>query len=200
VRELTDRATDYPPRFQFEASSGSLVYSQIYNCGPTGAAQQIDYYLGKKGTTHIEGLRYRIGIDRGKPTTAWEQSEMLRAMGIPSYVVQIDRIAQLNDLLGYGMRPIGIGVEMSRLPDRMRGHTFEGWHRITLLRRRKRWSKRKGRWIEGYIYTDPNFSAPGGHRTDPYKGHRFISRYWLNRVFIQNFPAWAIVPLKKKGA
>lgn len=194
---MVDKATDYPPRFQFEPSSGSLTRSQVWNCGPTGAAQQIDYYRSRSGGgTRIEHLRDVIGIAHSTPTNAWEQAEMLTAFGIPAAVVEISTLEQLDKLLGYGDRPIGIGIQMSRLRASTRGHTFLGWHRVTLLTRRARTVNGVRR--HGYLYTDPNFSPPGGYRADPQKGHRWISRRELNYAFIENFPSYAIVPLKRK--
>jgi hypothetical protein len=194
---MVDRATDYPPRFQFEPSSGSLYSSQVWNCGPTGAAQQIDYYLGRLGTTKIEALRGATGTPSGQPTSAWDQAEMLMVKGIPAAVVTIDSMEQLDKLLGYGYRPIGIGVQMSRFRASTRGHDFLGWHRITLLRRRAR--KINGIVRRGYLYTDPNFRPPGsGFREDPLKGHRWVNRRELEYAFLGNSPRYAIVPLKRK--
>ena len=194
---MVDRATDYPPRFQFEPSSGSLYSSQVWNCGPTGAAQQIDYYLGRLGTTKIEALRWATGTPSGQPTSAWDQAEKLMVKGIPAAVVTIDSMEQLDKLLGYGYRPIGIGVQMSRFRASTRGHDFLGWHRITLLRRRAR--KINGIVRRGYLYTDPNFRPPGsGFREDPLKGHRWVNRRELEYAFLGNSPRYAIVPLKRK--
>jgi hypothetical protein len=198
VVNRADKCTVYPPRFQFEASSGSLYLSQVNNCGPTGAAQQIDYYLGKQGTTRIEDLRLQTGVPRGEPTNAWQQAQFLIARGIPATVIEIQSSEQLDRLLGYGHRPIGIGVLMSRIKARTRGHDFLGWHRITLLSRKAKTVN--GQRVKGYLYTDPNFRPPGsGYREDPLKGHRWISRYQLRKAFIENFPAYAIVPNRRKG-
>jgi len=193
------RATDSQPRFQFEQSSGTLANSQIFNCGPTGSAQQADYYNNSpKGAGYsIEGGRLKAGIGQGRPTNAWEQAEILRRRGVPCDVVVIDTLPQLDELLGYGRRPIGIGVEMSRVTATTRGHSFTGWHRITLLTRSHR--IRGGKRVPGYTYTDPNFSPAGGHRPDPKKGHRFISRAELRHAYIENTPRFAIVPAHKKG-
>lgn len=190
-----DKTTDYPPRFQFEPSSGTLYRSQVWNCGPTGAAQQIDYYLSRKGGgTGIEALRGTAGVAASTPTSAWDQMRMLQAKGIPAAVVEIQSMDQLEKLVGYGERPVGIGILMSRLRASTRGHDFLGWHRVTILRRKFR--RVGGR---GFLYTDPNFRPPGsGFREDPQKGHRWISRNELERAFVQNSPAYAIVPLRKK--
>lgn len=195
---MVDKVSDYPPRYQFESSSGSLYRSQVYNCGPTGAAQQIDYYKGRKGTTRIEWLRDVATVPHGVPTSAWDQAAMLVAVGIPASVYEITSMDQLDKLLGYGRRPIGIGVLMSRVRASTRGHDFLGWHRWTLLTRRRRTIN--GKSIRGYTYTDPNFSPPGGYRPDPHKGRRWISRYELERAFLGISPSYAIVPNKQKGA
>lgn len=187
----------YPPRFQFEPSSGSLTLSQTNNCGPTGAAQQIDYYLGREGTTRIEHLRSVAGVERGVPTNAWQQADMCTNMGVPCMVIEIHSMDQLTKIVGTeGRRPTGIGIQMSRLRAATRGHSFTGWHRVTLLKADTR--KINGVKRRGFVYTDPNFNPPT--RPDPKKGHRWINRQELEKAFVQNFPAYAIVPLKRKGA
>lgn len=195
---MADNARTYPPRFQFEPSSGTLQYSQTNNCGPTGAAQQIDYYLGRKeGTTAIEPLRAAIGKERGTPTSAWDQMNMLIVKGIPASVISFDSMRQLNRLLGWnGDRPIGIGLMMSRLKPSTRGHSFLGWHRITLIKRARRLVNGRRRY--GYLYTDPNFSPPGGYRPDPKKGHRFVTQAELKHAWLDNPAALGIVPNRRK--
>ena len=195
---MADNARDYKPRFQFESSSGTLQLSQVNNCGPTGAAQQIDYYLGRKtGTTLIEPLRAAIGKERGTPTSAWDQMNMLAVKGIPASVISFTTMRQLNRLLGWnGDRPIGIGIMMSRLKPSTRGHSFLGWHRVTLLKRARRIVNGKRRL--GYLYTDPNFSPPGGYRPDPRKGHRFVTQAELKYAWLENPAALGIVPNNRK--
>ena len=196
---MVDKATDYRPRFQFEPSSGTLYSCQVWNCGPTGAAQQVDYYLGRhKGQTDIDALRNASGTPHNGPTSAWDQARMLAVKGIPASVIEINSIGQLEKLLGYGDRPIGIGILMSRLRASTRGHDFLGWHRITLLTRKgKKFAP--GRITRGFLYTDPNFRPRGsGWREDPAKGHRWISRNELERAFVNHLPAYAIVPNKRK--
>lgn len=195
---MADNAMDYRPRFQWEPSSGTFDRSQSNNCGPTGAAQQIDYYLSRKtGSTRIENLRTVAGIPHGTPTSAWDQAEMLTRMGIPSTVISFKTMDQLDRMLGKdGNRPIGIGILMSRLRPETRGHNFTGWHRVTLLRRAFR--KINGVSRRGYWYTDPNFSPPGGIRPDPHKGHRWINRRELEYAWLENPAALGIVPNKRK--
>lgn len=193
------RATEPRPRFQFEQSSGTMANSQIFNCGPTGAAQQADFYKDAPNTSQfsIEGGRLKAGIAQGRPTSAWEQAEILRIRGVPCDVREIASLKALDELVGYGRRPVGIGVEMSRVTAKTRGHSFEGWHRITILTRSHR--IRNGKRIPGYTYTDPDFYPAGGFRPDPQKGHRFISRAELRHAFINNSPRYAVVPRRKKG-
>lgn len=192
------RATQPRPRFQFEPSSGTSTQSQIFNCGPTGAAQQADFYNDAPDSSQygIESGRTKAGIERGRPTSAWEQAEILKARGVPADVLSIESLKTLDELLGYGRRPIGIGIEMIRVTAATRGHSFTGWHRITLLTRTHR--MRNGKRVPGYLYTDPNFNPQ--FRPDPKKGHRFISRAELRYAFMGNSPRYAIVPRFKKGA
>ena len=185
-----------PPRFQWEKSSGNPSCSQSVNCGPTGSVQQVDFYRDRKYP--IERSRIRAGIGRCRPTNAWEQAEILRSRGVPAEVVAIQSLDQLDKLLGARpfRRPVGIGVQMVRMSAATRGHAFLGWHRITILAKATR--KINGRRRRGYIYTDPNFSPPGGHRPDPKKGHRFIRRGELRYAYIENAPCYAIVPERRK--
>lgn len=190
------------PRFQFEPSSGTPDYSQKNNCGPTGSTQQADFYRDRSRDNRfgIERTRTLAGVARGTPTSAWDQAEMLEVRGVSADVRQIDSLEQLDGFVGYGQRPVGIGVLMSRVTARTRGHSFLGWHRITILRRKRRFVWRRMRWIRGYIYTDPNFSALNGYRPDPKKGHRWISRAALRYAFINNSPRYAIVPTRQKAS
>ena len=187
------------PRFQFEQSSGTPANSQIFNCGPTGAAQQADFYMDAPDSSQfsIEGGRLKAGIPQGRPTNAWEQAEILRIRGVPCDVVTLADLHALDELVGWdGRRPVGIGVEMGRVTAKTRGHTFTGWHRITILKRARR--TKNGKRVGGYVYTDPNFYPAGGFRPDPKKGHRWISRAELRHAFINNDPRYAIVPRRKK--
>lgn len=188
---MVDSCMQYRPRYQFEPSSGTLENSAIYNCGPTGAAQQADYYLGRlSGTTQIEPLRAIAGVARGIPTNAWEQAAMLTNLGIPTHVREITSIEQLARIVGRsGHRPTGIGLDTTLLRAQTRGHSYLGWHRITLLRYAVRTIN--GIRRRGFYYTDPNFSSS---RPDPHKGHRWINARELKRAFIDNDPSWAIVP------
>lgn len=189
---------NWTPRFQWEGSSGTFACSQSVNCGPTGSTQQCDYKRQPPGGKFgIEDTRTRAGVARCRPTNAWEQVAMLEARGIPAKVVEIDSMDQLDALLGDDdRRPVGIGVQMSRMTAATRGHDFLGWHRITILAKRKR--LRNGKRRRGYIYTDPNFNSQ--YRPDPRKGHRWISRHELRYAFIENSPRYAIVPLKRGPA
>lgn len=188
----------FKPRFQWEPSSGTPERSAANNCGPTGSSQQADYYREPDTPFAIERQRDRAGIPHGVPTNAWQQAEILEVHNIPAEVVEIDSLAELDALVGTGRRPVGIGVLCSRMTAKTRGHSFLGWHRITILKRSRRFVWRRMRWVYGYRYTDPNFNPQ--YRPDPKKGHRFISRRELKHVFIENSPRYAIVPTRRKAA
>lgn len=189
---------DNPPRFQWESSSGTFECSQAVNCGPTGSTQQADYKRNDRFP--IERTRTNAGVAPCRPTNAWEQAAMLTKRGWPATVREIDSLSQLDALVGYhGKRPVGIGVLMGRMSAKTRGHAFLGWHRITILKRHRKFIWSKMQWVGGYYYTDPNFSPPGGYRPDPKRGHRWISRAALRYAFIRNSPRYAIVPDYKKG-
>lgn len=192
----------YAPRFQWEASSGTFDCSQSNNCGPTGSTQQDDYYLGSGDNVvrfGIEDTRV-LAADRCRSTNAWEQAEMLVKRGVPAKVANITSIEELATLVGDGHRPVGIGVLMSRLTAKTRGHDFLGWHRVTILANRKRYDAVVGKRVRGFTYTDPNFHPTGsGYREDPKKGHRWVSRRELDYAFVQNSPAYAIVPERAKA-
>ena len=190
----------FPPRFQWEASAGPPERSAANNCGPTGSSQQVDYYREPSKPVPIEYQRTLAGIPHGGPTNAWQQADILEAHGVDASVVELNTLGQLDALVGRseGHRPVGIGILMARMTARTRGHSFLGWHRVTILRRKKRWSLRRLRWVDGYIYTDPNFNPL--YRPDPRKGHRWISRGELRFAFIQNWPRYAIVPNHRKRA
>lgn len=202
-RPCTD-VPPYRPRFQWEQSSGTFDNSQSNNCGPTGASQQADYYASRDSNPRhfaIEKTR-RLVSPPGVPTSAWDQAQMFtRRTGIGCSVVTIESIFQLENLLN-DHRPVGIGILMSRLTARTRGHSFLGWHRVTLLAKRRRWRMTSAgpRLRRGFLYTDPNFHPKGtGYREDPKHGHRWISRRELDYAYVQNFPAYAIVPDRAKG-
>lgn len=194
----------YRPRFQWEPSSGTVDYSQSNNCGPTGATQQADYYASRDSDPRhfaIEETR-RLISPPGGPTSAWDQAQMFtKRTGVGASVVQITELSQLDALLT-DHRPMGIGILMSRLTAKTRGHAFLGWHRVTLLAKRKRWVMTPWgpRRRRGYLYTDPNFHPKGtGYREDPKHGHRWIRRRELHYAFVENFPAYAIVPQRAKA-
>lgn len=189
------------PRFQFEQSSGTPSKSQIFNCGPTGSSQQADFYNNRGNRERpyygIEATRLMAGVPQGRPTNAWEQADMCDRRGVPASAVWISSLVELDHLLGEGgRRPIGMGWLMSRLTAHTRGHSFLGWHRVTVLKGGRRWNWRRMRFVLGYIYTDPNFNPVW--RPDPKKGHRFISRAELRHVL--DIGTWSIVPDHAKGA
>ena len=194
------RNPPYRPRFQWDESSGSPDWSQKYNCGPAGATQQADYWEDKH--FGIEQTRL-LAAGRGRPTTMGEQAAMFyRRTGVGAAVVSLRRMGHLDNLLNR-RRPVGLAVICGRMRARTRGHPFTGSHRITLLKKERRRVRRNGRrvWRAGYVYTDPNFSPPGGHRPDPKRGHRWISRRELDYVlFGRGAPAYAlaVVPERSK--
>lgn len=194
----------YRARFQWEANSGTFDNSQSNNCGPTGSTQGGDYYDSKDSNPHHFGIEEtrRLVSPPGVPTSAWDQAQMFtKRTGIACSVVSITSIFQLESLLT-DHRPIGIGILMSRVTATTRGHSFLGWHRVTLLAKRRRWRMTPWgpRLRRGFLYTDPNFHPPGtGYREDPKEGHRWISRRELDYAFIQNFPSYAIVPNRVKA-
>lgn len=188
------------PRFQWEQSSGTPAKSQAFNCGPTGSTQVCDFYNDRgleadKPYYSIEGSRLMTDIPQGIPTTAWQQADICDRRGVPCDAIFIRNLRQLDRYLGdTAHRPVGMGWLMSRLTARTRGHSFLGWHRVTVLKKTRRWSWRKRKWIPGYVYTDPNFNPQW--RPDPKKGHRFISRAELRHVLDEG--TWSIVPAHRK--
>ena len=193
------------PRFQWEQSSGTPSKSQAFNCGPTGATQQDDFYNDRPNDNQhpIEATRLRAGVPQGVPTNAWQQADMGDVRGVPMSVVFIESLYEFDRLLGTeGRRPIGIGIYMARLTARTRGHAFLGMHRITILKPGRRRRKRDGKWVmvDGYVYTDPNFNPQ--YRPDPKKGHRWMSRAELRYAWIKDpdpsHPTVAIVPDRRK--
>lgn len=121
------RAREVKPRSQFESSSGSLWYSQVYNCGVV-AATLIGQFYKNLTWLAIETTRTLAGVARGRPTTYDEQRRMVVARGVGASVRLIDSVATLRALVGRGERPVSIGVLMSRVPASIRGHSFLGWH------------------------------------------------------------------------
>jgi hypothetical protein len=106
-------------------------------------------------------------------------------------------LEQIDTLVGWqGIRPIIIGVEMSRVPVGVRDHPFLGWHAIVILCRAKKVFN--GVPVEGYWVSDPNFSPPGGYRPDPDQGKKFYARSVMQYAYINNWVRWAVVPNKVK--
>jgi hypothetical protein len=175
-----------PPRFQFEPNSGSLYQSQVYNCGPSCVTFIAGFY--NDTWYQIETTRRNV-TGCCDPTTAHEQQQMLIARGVMADVVAIESLAELDERLAGGMRPLIMGIQMSRVPAFVRDHNFTGWHAVTILRK-----GRNAAGKSGYIVMDPNFSPPGGYRPDPDKGHKFYSREVMYYAVMQNFQQWAIVP------
>lgn len=181
---------DSPYRSQFEASSGSLTFSQIYNCGPASIVKVAQYHKDK--LFGIEDTRV-LGAQRGRPTTAFEQLAMLEGRGVRGDVISIDSMAQLADIVGTsGNRPITIGVQFIRVPDSYADHDFDGWHAITIMRR-------VTQPVKGWEYSDSNFSPRGGIRPDPDHGKKFWPDWVMEYAFIRNFPRMCIVSRRGKA-
>ena len=119
---------------------------------------------------------------------------MLRKRGVPCQVIEFASQGEFDKWLGYGKRPMVVGIQFSRLSAATRGHTFTGWHATTFLARGQ-----NAQGVGGYFYTDPNFSPAGGHRPDPKRGKRWMSRKEFNFAFFQNSPRFCVVPTNKKG-
>lgn len=181
-----DNSLQAPPRFQFEANSGSTYQSQVYNCGPSCATFIAGFY--NDSWYQIETTR-RLVTGCCDPTTAHEQAQMLTERGVQADVQAIESMGELDTVLADGMRPIVMGIQMSRVPASVRDHNFTGWHAVTILRK-----ARNAMGKSGYIVMDPNFSPPGGYRPDPDRGHKFYSREVMYYAVMQNFQQWAVVP------
>jgi hypothetical protein len=77
---------------------------------------------------------------------------------------------------------------MSRVPASVRGHDFKFWHAIVC----RQGGTHNG--VRGFWMNDPNFSAPGGYRTDPTGGKRFYSDAVIQSAFLDYYQHWAIAP------
>lgn len=173
------------PRFQFDSTSGSLEYSQKYNCGPTCATMIAGFY--KDAYYGIETTR-RLVTGAGKPTTYTEQRDMLIKRGVPATLVSISSLTQLRSYVGSGRRPVILGVEMWKVPAYVRDHPFLGWHAVTVL----------GVASGGFWVNDPNFSPIGGYRPDPDKGHKFWPDWVMQSAFVDAVNSPCILPNSAK--
>ena len=173
-------------RFQWETNSAP---SQAYNCGPTCASRIAGFY--NDNTPGIEATR-RLVMACCRATTYQQQADMLTKRGVPSYLGNITSLGQLHALVDSGRRPVILAVLMSRVPYSVRGHSFTGWHAIVCL------TGTYHNGVRGFLINDPNFSAPGGYRTDPTGGKRFYSDAVIQSAFLNYYQHWAIVPYNPK--
>lgn len=178
-------ARDATKRFQFEANSGTLEYSQKYNCGPTCIAFIAGYY--KNSWYGIEATR-KLVTGPGTPTNAWQQRDMLIKRGVSAQVLSIDSLASLHAIVDSGRRPILMGIQMSRVPASVRDHSFTGWHAVTIM------SGGYNNGVRGFWVNDPNFSPPGGIRPDPDRGLKWYSDSVMQYAVIANTQRFAVVP------
>lgn len=185
-------AMDAPPRFQWEANSGSFYASQSYNCGPTCMTFIAGFYRNYS-SYGIEATR-RLVASCCIPTDITWQRDMLSKRGVPAQIYRVASISALKSLIGTGRRPIGIRIYMGRVPLSIRGHAFTGWHELALIANGFKNS------VSGVWTDDPNFSPEGGHRPDPARGHRFYPDSTLNYAFIGLQPAYAVIPISAKPA
>lgn len=185
-------ALDAPPRFQWEANSGTANASQSTNCGPTCQTMIAGYYRNT-ANYGIEATR-RLIMRCCIPCDITKQRDMLTARGVPAQIYRVASISALKSLISTGRRPIGLRMLMSRVPPSIRGHSFTGWHEVVAIAN----GFKNG--ISGVWINDPNFSPAGGHRPDPYRGHRFYPDSTLNYAFIGSQPAYAVMPIHPKAA
>lgn len=188
-------ALQAPNRQQWETSS---QYSQSWNCGPTCVAFIVGFY--KDYTPAIEYSRRLLsgmgpyfgvgptpetpiyGCPPRTPTNSRQQQDMLIKRGVPATSRQIDSVAQLHGLVDTGRRPTIIGIEMSRVPQSVRGHSFLGWHAVVVISGASV-NGRRGFWI-----MDPNFAAGSS------ASRRFYSDDVMQSAWASNSPRWSVVP------
>ena len=172
-----------PHRFQWESSAAP---SQAYNCGPACVTKIAQFY---KDTWYgIQATRRLATADLYRGTSANEQQRMLALRGISCFVTSIDSLYELHSLVDSGRRPVLIGMNFARVPWTYADHPFRGWHAVTVL---------SGGYLSGargFWINDPNFSPPGGHRTDPDGGRKWYPDWVIQQALLNNYPRWAVVP------
>lgn len=178
-----------PPRFQWEASSGTFNASQSNNCGPTCMAFIAGFYRDR--SYGIEAVR-RLIVPCCAPVDITDQRDMLFRVGVPAEVYNISSLSALKAILSSGRRPIGMRLYMARVPYVYRGHPFTGWHEVVAIAN----GTRDG--VSGVWIMDPNFSPPGGTRPDPMHGHRFYPDWLVKSAFIDHPPAYGVIPVAAK--
>jgi hypothetical protein len=185
------RATDPPPRFQWERWDSEPPNGAV-NCNPSSAAFILGFY--KDYVPSINGLRRLAGVPdyQTVSTTAIILAWSLR--GLPSYRARLT-IAQLTSLVSSGRRPVLVGLWMGRIPYAQRGYSFTGMHGVAVLANQTR------NGVPGKIYMDPNFN-PWGGRPDPYNGKRWLSdsliSYAMHERVDPSRVSYSVVPTNAK--
>lgn len=188
-------ALQAPNRQQWEPSS---QYSQSWNCGPTCVSFIAGFYRDSHPAIEYNrrliagmGPYYGVGATPGSPTygcpartptNAQQQSDMLTKRGVPNTARQIDGVAQLHGLVDSGRRPTLIGIEMSRVPASVRGHSFTGWHAVVAI------AGATVGGVRGFWVMDPNFPAGAS------ESRRFYSDAVMQSAWANNTPRWCVVP------
>jgi len=188
-------ALQAPNRQQWEASS---AYSQSWNCGPTCVAFVAGFYTDSHPAIEYSrrmiggmGPYYGIGASPSSPvygspartpTNAQQQRDMLGKRGVPATVRTINSVAELHGLVDSGRRPVIVGIEMSRVPAGIRGHSFTGWHAVVVI------SGAFQNGARGFWINDPNFAAGS-----PYS-RRFYSDSLMQIAWANNTPRNCVVP------
>jgi hypothetical protein len=91
-------------------------------------------------------------------------------------------VAELHGLVDSGRRPTIVGIEMSRVPAAVRGHSFTGWHAVVVITGTYR-NGQRGFWI-----SDPNFAAGSP------SSRRFYPDTLMQSAWANNVPRWCVVP------
>lgn len=188
-------ALQAPKRQQWETSS---QYSQSWNCGVTCASFIAGFYkdslpaieynrrlISGMGPYNVNGQTY-YGCPARTPTNAWQQRDMLIKRGVPATARSVDSVAQLHGLVDSGRRPTLVGIEMSRIPPAIRGHSFTGWHAVVAV------SGAYQNGVRGFWINDPNFPA-GSPSTRRFYSDALMVSAWQN-----NSPRWCVVPNSAK--
>lgn len=192
-------ALQAPNRQQWEDSS---QFSQSWNCGPTCVAFIAGFYRDWRPAIEYsrrmiagKGPYYGVGASPSSPvygcpartpTNAQQQRDMLIARGVPCEARSIDGVAQLHGLVDSGRRPTLIGIEMSRVPAGIRGHSFTGWHAVVVI------SGANQNGARGFWIMDPNFAAGSS------ESRRFYSDSLMTMAWENNAPRWCVVPDQAK--
>ena len=189
-------ALQAPNRQQWEPSS---QFSQSWNCGPSCVSFIAGFYTDSRPAIEynrrmIAGMGPYNGVASAPvygspprtPTNAWQQRDMLEKRRVPSAVVGLESVAQLHGLVDNGRHPVIIGIEMSRVPGVVRGHSFTGWHAVVII------SGATVGGARGFWVMDPNFAAGSP------ASRRFYSNTVMQSAWANNTPRWGVVPDRSK--